>query len=139
MNEPVGASAAGFECAHGGRVTKRLNVIGREARLKNEISFALSFFPNGQGKKPKPLVVLENDTIQICAVKKAHTSNNIVVRLFEAAGRKRTAVLSQPAIGKRLKVQLGPFEIKILKINLKTREIVETDLLERNLARQNIK
>ena len=57
-------------------------------------------------------------------------SNDIIIRLFEPTGRKRTTILSLPCIAKKTKIQFTPFEIKTLKINLKTTKITETSLLD---------
>ena len=67
----------------------------------------------------------------IAAIKKAENNNDLILRLFEPTGRARTTNLSLPALGKKLKVSLGRFEIKTLRVNLKTKKIREVNLLER--------
>ena len=109
--------------------------IDRRALVKNETPFALSFFPPGTGKKPKPIAILSDDTVQITAVKKAHKGNDIIIRLFEPTGRKRSTVLSLPALKKRLKIEMKSFEIKTLRIKRATGKIAEVDLLEKPLTK----
>jgi alpha-mannosidase len=113
-----------------GKVNERLERIDREALIKNEKPFALSFFPCGMGKKPKPLAVLSDGVVQIAAIKRAENNNNIIIRLFEPTGKKRTTTLSLPFIGKKIRVALSGFEIKTLSINPKTGKYTQTDLLE---------
>jgi alpha-mannosidase len=68
--------------------------------------------------------------VQIAAIKRAENNNNIIIRLFEPTGKKRTTTLSLPFIGKKIRVALAGFEIKTLSINPKTGKYTETDLLE---------
>jgi alpha-mannosidase len=118
-----------------GPVNKRMEAIDREALAANERPFALSFFPSGAGRKPKPGATLSDKAVQIMAVKPAEKGGDLIVRLFEPTGKPRDTVLSLPFIGLRTKVQVGAFEIKTLRINAKTGKVVETDLLEKPLRR----
>jgi alpha-mannosidase len=112
-------------------VKKRFEAIDREALTKNEKPFALSFFPSGNGKQAKSFAVLSDDIVQITAIKKAQKGDDYIIRLFEPTGKPRTTVLSLPQLKKKIKLSLGGFEIKTLRINPKTGRYVETDLLER--------
>lgn len=114
-----------------GKAGKRLDNIDREALAKNEKPVAISFFPPGLGEKPRPLAVLSDDVVQIAAIKKAENNTDLIIRLFEPTGKARTTNLSLPALGKKLKVNLAGFEIRTLRINLKTKRIREVDLLEK--------
>ena len=114
-----------------GQVTPRLQRIDREALAKNEKPYALSFFPPGTGNKPKPLVVLSDNTVQISCVKKAERNNDILIRIFEPTGRKRSTILAMPLLNIQRKVDLNPFEIKTLQVNLRTKKVTEVNLLER--------
>ena len=116
-----------------GKVGDRLNKIDREALVKNEKPFALSFFPCGFGKKPKPLAVLSDKVVQIATIKRAENNNDIIVRLFEPTGRKRKTVLTLPVIGKKVSVKLAGFEIKTLRINSQSGKYTEVDLLEKKI------
>ena len=118
-----------------GRIRERLNRIDREALVKNEEVFVLSFFPSGDGKKPQPLAVLSDDVVQITTIKKAQNNNDLIVRLFEPTGFKRSTVLSLPALRKRIKVNMTAFEIKTFRINPKTGKHIEVNLLERPLQK----
>jgi alpha-mannosidase len=114
-----------------GKISQRLKLIDREALTKNEEPFALSFFPQGQGTKPKALAVLSDEVVQITTIKRAEKNNRLIIRLYEPTGKSRTTFLSLPCIRTKIKVDIGGFEIKTLKVNLKTGHIIETGLLER--------
>jgi alpha-mannosidase len=114
-----------------GKVSEMLKHIDREALVKNEKPFALSFNPPGAGRKPKPLAVLQDDTVQMTCLKKAERNSDLIIRLFEPTGRKRSTILRLPILGKKIKVELQPFEIKSFCINLRTKKITEVDLLEK--------
>lgn len=118
-----------------GPANRRLETIDREALACNEVPFALSFFPSGAGRKPKPGVTLSDKVVQLMAVKQAQRGSDWVVRLFEPIGKARETILSIPFLKLRRRVRLSGFEIKTLRINPKTRRIVETDLLERPLRK----
>jgi len=118
-----------------GPASRRLQAVGREAQVHNEKPMALSFFPAGAGSKPKPLVLLGDDVVELSAAKKSHRGGDLVVRLFEPTGRKRSTVLSVPPLRIRRKVALGGFEVKTFRINLRTRTVTEVDLLERKRRR----
>ena len=98
--------------------------------VHNEKPMALSFFPCGSGKVPKPLVVLDDGVVQVAAVKKAETNDDLIVRLFEPTGRSRTTTVSLPFARLRRKVRLGKFEVKTFRIDLKNRTWHEVDLME---------
>jgi len=114
---------------------KRLDAVDREALAHNEKPFALSFYPSGEGSKPKPLAILSDPVVQITAIKKAQTGNDLIIRLFEPTGRKRTTTVTLPTIPKKIKLELDPFEIKTLKINPATGKWVEVSLIEKPLRR----
>jgi len=114
-----------------GKIAARMQSIDREALVHNEKPFALSFFPCGEGKLPKPAVVLRDAVVQITAMKKAQNGRDLIVRLFEPTGKKREAVLHLPMIGIKTKIALRGFEIKTLRINPKSKSVRQTDLLEK--------
>jgi alpha-mannosidase len=113
-----------------GNLNERLDAIETESLFKNQQPFTLSFFPSGKGHKPKPLASLSNDTIQITAIKKAESGDDIIIRLFEPTGQKRSTTLSMPVISKKMNLTLMPFEIKTLRINLRTKKVTSVDLIE---------
>jgi alpha-mannosidase len=114
-----------------GDVRERLDAIDREALVKNERPFALSFFPPGMGNKLKAGIKLSDKVVQVTTFKKAEAGNAVIVRLFEPTGRSRSTTLELPFAGVKTKVSLGGFELKTLKIDPKSGKVTETDLLEK--------
>lgn len=114
---------------NGGPASERLEKVDREALVKNEKPMALSFFPHGEGEKPRPFLTLSDDVVQVTAVKQSQDGGGIIVRLFEPTGNARTTTLSVQ--DRQYEVSLNPFEIKTLRLDTKTGESAETDLLER--------
>ncbi len=119
---------------NGGNTAQRRKHIDREALVKNETPFALPFSPSGAGKKPAPVAVLTDDVVLITAIKKAEKGNDIIIRLFEPTGRKRTTVLVLGLISKKIKIHMGAFEIKTLRVRPSTGKITEVNLLENPVA-----
>ena len=115
----------------GGRRASRMIHIDREALVKNEKPFALAYFPPGSGKKPKPFILLSDEAVEIAAVKKAEGSRDLIIRLFEPTGRRRTTTLSLPWASAKKTINLSPFEVKTLRFNPKTRRFAEVNLLEK--------
>ena len=111
------------------------DAVEREALARNEAPYVLSYFSPGDGKKTRPLTVLSDRAVVITALKKAEASADLIVRLFEPTGRRRTTTLSLPYAGAEIRISLGPFEIKTLAFNRKTRRFKETDLLERPIRK----
>ncbi|MCU0522592.1 MAG: alpha-mannosidase, partial [Anaerolineae bacterium] len=113
-----------------GAVQERLEAIDREALVQNERPFALSFFPHGEGVKPHPGLLLDDDVVQLAAFKQAEDGNGYIIRLFEPTGHRRRTVLSVPGLEVTMPVALNGFEIKTLRLDPATGSIVETDLME---------
>ena len=122
---------------NGGMVKDRLEAIDREALVKNEKPFALSFFPPGQGAKPKPGLILSDKVIQVSTMKKAEESDDLIIRLFEPTGRTRSTTLSLPYLTLKEIIILNGFEIKTLRINLITGKMVYVDLMENEIGVDN--
>ncbi|MGQ9649492.1 MAG: glycoside hydrolase family 38 C-terminal domain-containing protein [Phycisphaerae bacterium] len=118
-----------------GSLGERLSVIDREALVHNEKPYALSFFPSGAGARPKAGAVLSDDVVQMSCLKLAEDNDDLIVRLFEPTGQARSTTLSLPCIGFKTKVDLGPLEVKTLRVNPKSRAVRETDLIERPIGR----
>lgn len=118
-----------------GKRLSRLTRIGREALAKNEKPFVLAYFPPGSGKKTKPFILVSDEAVEIAAVKKAENGRDLIIRLFEPTGRRRTTILSLPWISAKKTISLSPFEIKTLRFNPKTRRLTEANLLEKPLRR----
>ena len=114
-----------------GPVEDRLARIDREALAWNERPMALSFYPPGTGAVPEAPILIDDDVVQLSAIKLAEDGDDLVVRLFEPTGHARTAHVRFPVLGADVAVDFGPFEIKTFRLNAKTRQVVEVDLLER--------
>jgi alpha-mannosidase len=117
-----------------GPVDDRLERIDREALVKNERPYALSFFPPGTGIKPKPFAVLTDKVIQMSAAKPSEKGKDVIVRLFNPTAQKRSSTLQLPWMPLAVAVELKPFALKTLRIG-KDKKVVETDLLERPVNR----
>ncbi|MFA5293013.1 MAG: glycoside hydrolase family 38 C-terminal domain-containing protein [Phycisphaerae bacterium] len=117
---------------NGGAVDNRLEKIENEALAKNENPFALSFFPDGSGKKPKPFAVMNKTVIEISAVKKAENNNGWIIRLFNSSPKKQAARLKLPVLDIKTRLDFGPFEIKTLRVNSKGK-IFEVNLMEEKI------
>jgi len=113
-----------------GQLKDRMEAVDREALVKNEKPVVLSFFPSGEGKSPKPSALLSDSVVQITAIKLAEDGDDLIVRLFEPSGRKRTTTLSIPSLSWTREITLNAFEIKTLRIDRQTGEMVFVDLLE---------
>jgi alpha-mannosidase len=113
-----------------GTVGGRLEKIDREALAKNEKPFALSFYPSGLGKKAKSLAILEDSVVQISAIKSSADGRSTIIRLFEPTGKPRKTVLRLPVLNKKVKVELGAFEIKTLKIDSRRKTLKWVNLVE---------
>jgi alpha-mannosidase len=117
---------------NGGTVAERLKKIASESLAKNEKPFALSFFPNGAGKMPKPFASLNKEFIEISAIKKAESNNDWIIRLFNSTNRKQLAKLKLTVLGISRNLSFGPYEIKTLRANSKGK-IYEANLMEKNI------
>ncbi len=116
---------------NGGEAVERLERIDREALVKNEKPYVLSFFPPGKGKKAGAFIVLSDPAVQVCALKKAEDTEDLIIRLFEPTGKKRTTVLSLPFVPAKIRISLKPFELKTLRFSPKSRAFEVVDLLEK--------
>lgn len=109
-------------------VKSRTTDIDREALVMNERPFALSFFPEGKGDRAKPFVRVSDKATQVTTVKKAETSDALVIRVFEPTGTARTTTISIPLLSLSWKVKLNGFEIKTFSIDRATGEVTETNI-----------
>lgn len=120
-----------------GNADERIAHIERESAAFAEAPMALSFFPTGCDKEKensiKPFAKLSDDVITLAVFKKAEKSNDSVIRLFNPTKETRKTTLSLPAIGFEQDFTLGGYEIKTFSFDIKTKKVVETDLMERPL------
>ncbi|MCR4438076.1 MAG: glycoside hydrolase family 38 C-terminal domain-containing protein [bacterium] len=118
-----------------GSASQRLMAIHREALVKNERPYALSFFPPGEGKLPGPGVRVDGPAVLVTAIKKAEQGDGLIIRLFEPTGQARTTRVELPWVPLAADVHLRPFEVKTLLFRPEARRLVEVDLLEREIVR----
>jgi alpha-mannosidase len=114
----------------GGNLKDRLDRIEREALIKNEPPMTLSFFPSGQGQLPLPAIRLNDEVIQVSAVKKAEDENALIIRLYEPTGTTRDTILELPWAGVSYPVSLKGFEIRTISFNLDDHHFRELNLVE---------
>jgi len=115
-----------------GPVGARLAAVGREAQVRNERPFALCCFPPGKGRRPAPGPRLSDPVVQMTAFK---MGAGLIIRLFEPTGKPRTTTLTLPWAGVRERVRLDGFEIKTLRYQVRSKRLIEVDLLEEPLGR----
>jgi alpha-mannosidase len=116
-----------------GNKDERLMHIDREALIKNEKPFALSFFPSGLGVKPNALISLSDDVIQMTTFKKSDSSEDYIIRLFEPTGTGRSTIVTLHNEGVKKEFTLDGFEIKTLKYKKVSKTIFEVDLMENSI------
>ncbi len=114
-----------------GAADARLESVDREAVARTEELMSLCAFPSGDGRIPLPGLSVTDHAVRVGALKMSEDGGHLVVRLFEPTGRPRTTKLELPALGLAFEVELRPFELRTLAIDLATRQVVDTDLLER--------
>ncbi|MBM3296917.1 MAG: alpha-mannosidase, partial [Candidatus Aminicenantes bacterium] len=121
-----------------GEAASRLAAVDREALVHSEQPYTLSFFPRGSGRAAGPFLELEDDCVQMTAVKRAEDGNDLVLRLFNPTGEARRTALRllfvRPDDPVRHELEFGPFEVRTLRIDPETGRATETDLLERPLG-----
>ncbi|MCU0250368.1 MAG: hypothetical protein MUE61_09180 [Vicinamibacterales bacterium] len=113
-----------------GPAPARLAAVDREATAHLEAPMALVAFPPGGGTAAVPGAILSDAVIQMPAMKLAEDGRRVIVRLFEPTGSARQTTLSIPALGVQAPLLFRPFELKTLAVDLASRAIRETDLLE---------
>ena len=74
------------------------------------------------------------ENIIISVLKRAEENDGVIIRAYEAEGKKTAAVIS--FFGKSLKASFSPHEIKTLKFICGAGEAYETDILEEKLIGQ---
>lgn len=116
---------------NGRNLEERLEKIDREALVRNEKPFILSFFPSGEGEKPLPAVILNDDAIQMTAFKKAESTDDYIIRLFEPTGDKRCTTICIPFLDIEKNIELSSFEIKTIKVDIRNKCLEEVNLMEK--------
>ena len=117
---------------HAGTSEQLIGSTAREADLFNEKPMPLSFFPSGSGKMPTaPLVLLENQVVEVTTVKKAENENGYIIRLFNPTEKKQDVTVHSDILSVHDKVVLTPYEILTLRIFDGT--ITKCDLTEKEI------
>jgi alpha-mannosidase len=114
----------------GGSAEERLAAIDREATAHAETPMALVAFPSGTGAPAVPGATLSDPVVQLSAMKLSDDGSRLIVRLFEPMGVARHTTLTIPALGVAIDLHLSPFEVRTLAVDLATKTVLETDLLE---------
>ncbi len=115
----------------GGEASERLEHIDRDAMVFNEPPLLLCCDPAGGGEKPAPAVLLDDEAVQLAALKRAEDGGRLVLRLFEPTGKSRRCRLRVPAADAHAELSFAPFEVKTVVVDHSTGRFEETDLLER--------
>ncbi len=118
---------------NGGNYQERIRLISNETELKYEKPFALAVSPLTKIIKCTPFLRLTNKAVELVAAKKAEDNDDIILRLFETTGSPQKTELSFPSMKRKIKIKFAPFEIKTFRIDKETKQIIETDLLEKPL------
>lgn len=109
---------------------ERMNKVEKEALALNEKPFVLSFFPSGAGEIPKSSLILTDHQVIVTAFKKAEKSDDYIIRLYQPSGDIRKTKISFPALGLEKQILINPFEVQTLKLDIRTKELKETDMME---------
>jgi alpha-mannosidase len=118
-----------------GPAEARLAAIDREATAHVEAPMALVAFPAGDGTPASAGVTLSDPVVQMPAMKIAEDGRHVIVRLFEPTGAARQSTLAIPALAVEVPLSFRPFELKTLAVDLTSRTVGETSLLEEPLDR----
>jgi alpha-mannosidase len=120
---------------NGGPEAERRTAIDREATVKNDGLMALCAFPPGPQQSTPPAVVVDDEAIQLAAMKISEDGRALILRLFEPTGRPRRAGIRVPPLAVAFEVALGAFEIRTVSIDLHSHAVTDVDLLEREARR----
>jgi alpha-mannosidase len=115
---------------HAGAVREQLESVDRHAAVFNERPMALSLFPTAEGRKPGAGPQLSDSVTQLSAMKLAEDRKGVIVRLFNPTDRRRRTTLRVPMLNVKHAVSLGPFELRTLRIDPKSRHLTDNDLVE---------
>ena len=114
-----------------GEAADRYSRIDREATVKNGPPMSLCCYPKGTGIKVPQGVTLSDDVIQLTALKMSEDGKRLILRLFEPTGHTRKTQVTVPCLQMEFGVAFSGFELKTLAIDLDSKTVFETDLLER--------
>ncbi len=114
----------------GGNKNTRLKHLEREAQVRHEQPYMLSFFPCGDGTAPAEGLRVSGGSVVVTGFKKCEYSDRYMVRLYNGFEEPTSVDVTYEAMHVDMTVAMGPFEVKTLVIDQKTGEVTETDMLE---------
>jgi alpha-mannosidase len=104
------------------------------ARITEEfIAPAVSIYQGIHGGKlPKSgsFLSVNKAEVIVTSIKHAENSDDIIIRMVETSGSPVTAALDLKFVNLTWSGNFGPCEIKTIRLNLKSKKITETNLLE---------
>lgn len=101
------------------------------AQTENEKPFALSFFPQGTGKKRGTFVEIEGGGVVLSALKMADDTKGYIARLFNGTENDNECMFVCEHFNIRENISFKPFEIKTFRISENT--ITENTIKETKL------
>jgi len=86
----------------------------------------------GSARRPEPFLTVTPNTVVLSALKKADDNDDLIVRLYEAVGRRTRATVRIAGMRRPRVLRFRPFEIKTLRLHRTSRGIAVTpcNLLE---------
>ena len=109
---------------------KQRQEIDRDALIHNEKPFALSFYPSGEGKNPKPGVILSGEGLQVCALKKMERQDEYILRIYNPTEKTQVQQLSVEFLQIKQEIAVKPYEVNTYKIDGKNKKLVPHDMME---------
>lgn len=82
----------------------------------------------GELGKVESFLKIHPENVVATVLKKCEKSGELIVRVYEVAGKETKATLK--LFGREYDIDIGPYEIKTLKIDLKENKVTEVNLLE---------
>jgi alpha-mannosidase len=97
-----------------GAAAERLQAVDREAAGYGEQPVALSFFPNGGGTLPQPLVLLDDPVVQLSTLKQAEDGDGLILRLYNPTGDVRKTTV-RGLVGEQM-IELGAYKVRTFRV-----------------------
>jgi len=80
--------------------------------------------------KSGSFLAVDASNIIVTAIKISEVGDDLIIRCVESTGRQTAAEVDLRLFGKKVKLEFRPCEIKTLRVNQKTGETREVNLLE---------
>jgi alpha-mannosidase len=113
-----------------GTAADRMACVDREAHIHNEKPFALSYYPHGGGATLPPAILLDSQTVQLTAFKRAEDGDGFILRLHASADKAGLVRLRVPALGLDERVEVPGEAIRTYRLRTDAASLVETDVCE---------